>query len=129
MWLNVVALGGMDAFRDLTDAVVRSDSALRAWYDAEAPERAPVPGYEERLSKFERTCIVKARRSAATNRDSSAHAHTLSCAEMSLRRHKLTCDSSNPYTRHESYVMFSDCSPLLRAEHAEGHRPGARTER
>lgn len=61
MWLNVVALGGMDAFRDLADAVVRGDAAWRAWYDAEAPERAPVPGYEERLSKFERTCIVKAR--------------------------------------------------------------------
>ena len=28
-------------------------------YDAEAPERAPVPAYEERLSKFERMCIVK----------------------------------------------------------------------
>lgn len=65
VWLNVVALGGMDAFRDLADAVVRGDAAWRAWYDAEAPERAPVPGYEERLSKFERTCIVKARRSAA----------------------------------------------------------------
>ena len=51
----------MDAFRDLADAVVRGDAAWRAWYDAEAPERAPVPGYEERLSKFERTCIVKAR--------------------------------------------------------------------
>lgn len=67
MWLNVVALGGMDAFRDLADAVVRGDAAWRAWYDAEAPERAPVPGYEERLSKFERTCIVKARCSAAKN--------------------------------------------------------------
>ena len=31
-------------------------------YDAEAPERAPVPAYEERLSKFERMCIVKVRR-------------------------------------------------------------------
>ena len=66
VWLNVVALGGMDAFRDLADAVVRGDAAWRAWYDAEAPERAPVPGYEERLSKFERTCIVKARRSRST---------------------------------------------------------------
>ncbi|KAK9841874.1 hypothetical protein WJX81_008571 [Elliptochloris bilobata] len=66
VWLNVVALGGMDAFRDLADAVARGDTAWRAWYDAEAPERAPVPGYEERLSKFERTCIVKAWREDRT---------------------------------------------------------------
>jgi len=56
-----VALGGLDAFRDVADAVARGDGAWRAWYDAEAPERAPVPAYEERLSKFERMCIVKAR--------------------------------------------------------------------
>jgi dynein heavy chain len=60
-WLNIVALGGLDAFRDVADAVARGDGAWRAWYDAEAPERAPVPAYEERLSKFERMCIVKAR--------------------------------------------------------------------
>lgn len=61
MWLNVVALSGMDAFRDVCDSVARSDAAWRAWYDTEAPERAPVPAYEERLSKFERMCIVRVR--------------------------------------------------------------------
>ena len=61
VWLNVVALGSMDAFRDVADAVSRGDAGWRSWYDTEAPERAPVPAYEEQLSKFERMCIVKAR--------------------------------------------------------------------
>lgn len=60
VWLNVVALGSMDAFRDVADAVARGDAGWRSWYDTEAPERAPVPAYEEQLSKFERMCIVKA---------------------------------------------------------------------
>ena len=31
VWLNVVALSSMDAFRDIPDAVQRSDAAWRAW--------------------------------------------------------------------------------------------------
>ena len=31
VWLNVVALSAMDAFRDIPDAVQRSDAAWRAW--------------------------------------------------------------------------------------------------
>ncbi len=61
VWLNVVALSSMDAFRDVCEGVARADAAWRAWYDAETPERAPVPAYEERLSKFERMCIVRVR--------------------------------------------------------------------
>ncbi|CAL8466541.1 g6077 [Coccomyxa elongata] len=60
MWLGVVALGSMGAFRDIIDSVTRAEGLWRRWYDAEAPERAPVPEYEERLSKFERMCIVRA---------------------------------------------------------------------
>ncbi len=30
-------------------------------YDQEAPERSPVPEYDQRLSKFQRMCVVKAR--------------------------------------------------------------------
>ena len=56
----MVALGSMDAFRDVADAVSRGDAGWRSWYDTEAPERAPVPAYEQQLSKFERMCIVKA---------------------------------------------------------------------
>ena len=59
VWLNVLALEEMDAFRGLADAVVRGDAAWRAWYDQEAPERAPVPEYDQRLTKFQRMCIVK----------------------------------------------------------------------
>ena len=61
VWLNLVALSSMDAFRDVCDSVFRNDHSWRHWYDQEAPERAAVPDYEQRLSKFERMCIVKVR--------------------------------------------------------------------
>ena len=61
VWLNVVALASVDALRDLPDAVMREEGGWRAWYDQEAPERAPMPEYEGRLSKFERMCVVKVR--------------------------------------------------------------------
>ena len=91
VWLGVVALSALDAFRDLPDSVARSDAAWRAWcdapppprpppphtpprhplptphpllppcprYDLEAPEAAPVPDLETRLSKFERMMVVR----------------------------------------------------------------------
>ena len=62
VWLNVVALSSHGRVPGrLRRALARSDAAWRAWYDAEAPERAPVPAYEERLSKYERMCIVRVR--------------------------------------------------------------------
>ncbi|KAK9865923.1 hypothetical protein WJX84_001850 [Apatococcus fuscideae] len=66
VWLNLVALSSMDAFRDVCDSVFRNDHSWRHWYDQEAPERAAVPDYEQRLSKFERMCIVKAFREDRT---------------------------------------------------------------
>ena len=59
VWLNIVALSGMEALRDIADSVFRNDGLWRQWYDAEAPETAHVPDYEERLTKFERMCVVK----------------------------------------------------------------------
>uniref|UniRef100_A0A061RL16 Flagellar outer dynein arm heavy chain gamma n=1 Tax=Tetraselmis sp. GSL018 TaxID=582737 RepID=A0A061RL16_9CHLO len=59
VWLSVVALSNMDAFRDIADSVFRNDGLWRQWYDQEAPELAKVPDYEERLTKFERMCVVK----------------------------------------------------------------------
>ena len=59
VWLNIVALSGIDALRDIPDSVFRNDGLWRQWYDAEAPETAPVPDYQERLTKFERMCVVK----------------------------------------------------------------------
>lgn len=58
-WLNIVALGSIDALRNITDSVVKGEAAWRAWYDQEAPEQAPMPEYETRLTKFERMCVVK----------------------------------------------------------------------
>lgn len=48
-----------DAFRDVPDSVFRNDGLWRQWYDQEAPEVSKVPDYEDRLSKFERMCVVK----------------------------------------------------------------------
>ncbi|PSC73956.1 flagellar outer dynein arm heavy chain gamma [Micractinium conductrix] len=66
VWLNVVALSALDAFRDLPDSLARSEPAWRAWYDAEAPEALSVPDFEARLTKFERMCIVRALREDRT---------------------------------------------------------------
>lgn len=40
VWLNVVALSSIDAFRDVPDSVFRNDGLWRQWYDQEAPEQA-----------------------------------------------------------------------------------------
>ena len=58
-WLNVVALGSVDALRNITDSVVKDEASWRAWYDQEAPERSPMPEYETKLTKFERMTVVK----------------------------------------------------------------------
>mmetsp|Transcript_5388 Transcript_5388/g.12712 ORF Transcript_5388/g.12712 Transcript_5388/m.12712 type:complete len:4322 (-) Transcript_5388:507-13472(-) len=59
VWLSIIALSFMDAFRDVPDSVFRNDGLWRQWYDQEAPEVSKVPDYEDRLSKFERMCVVK----------------------------------------------------------------------
>jgi hypothetical protein len=42
VWLNIIALSNMDAFRDIPDSVFRNDGLWRQWYDQEAPEMAKV---------------------------------------------------------------------------------------
>lgn len=42
VWLNIVALSNMEAFRDIPDSVFRNDGLWRQWYDQEAPEMAKV---------------------------------------------------------------------------------------
>ena len=59
VWLNISVMSEADAFRDLPDAIAGAHAAWRHWYDAEAPERAPVPAIEDRLSKFQRMCVVR----------------------------------------------------------------------
>ncbi|CAK0759668.1 Dynein gamma chain, flagellar outer arm [Coccomyxa viridis] len=66
VWLNITVMSETDAFRDLPDAIARADVAWRHWYDAEAPERAPVPAIEDHLSKFQRMCVVRAWREDRT---------------------------------------------------------------
>ncbi|KAI3432720.1 hypothetical protein D9Q98_004263 [Chlorella vulgaris] len=66
VWLNVVALSALDTFRDLPDSLARGDAAWRAWHDCEAPEAAPVPDYDVRLTRFERMLLVRAFREDRT---------------------------------------------------------------
>lgn len=42
VWLSIIALSSMDAFRDVPDSVFRNDGLWRQWYDQEAPEMAKV---------------------------------------------------------------------------------------
>ena len=76
VWLNVVALSSMTALHDIPDSVFRNDGLWRQWYDAEAPETANVPDYEDRLSKFERMCVVKVSHSSQASCQFLATAHT-----------------------------------------------------
>ena len=59
VWLEILALSAMDSLRDLPDSVVRNDAAWHAWYDNEAPERAVIPDFQTRVTKFARMCVVK----------------------------------------------------------------------
>ena len=61
VWINIIALSAINSFKDLPESVTRAESAWRHWYDTEAPERAAIPALEEKLSKFQRMCIVRVR--------------------------------------------------------------------
>ncbi len=61
VWLNILALSEMNAFKDLPESVTRAEVAWRHWYDAEAPERTAIPTLEDKISKFQRMCIVRVR--------------------------------------------------------------------
>lgn len=45
VWLAIIALSSMDAFRDVPDSVFRNDGLWRQWYDQEAPEMAKVRAF------------------------------------------------------------------------------------
>eukprot|EP00217_Crustomastix_stigmatica_P013603 CAMPEP_0183798542 /NCGR_PEP_ID=MMETSP0803_2-20130417/19119_1 /TAXON_ID=195967 /ORGANISM="Crustomastix stigmata, Strain CCMP3273" /LENGTH=4519 /DNA_ID=CAMNT_0026043227 /DNA_START=42 /DNA_END=13598 /DNA_ORIENTATION=- len=62
MWLNLVALSSVPSMHDILDSVYKNDGLWRQWYDLEAPEEGRIPDYEEKATKFERLCIVKALR-------------------------------------------------------------------
>lgn len=59
VWLNLLAMSSIDSLRDMPDSVIKDEPAWKAWYDQEAPERSDIPGYEGRLSKFDKMCVVK----------------------------------------------------------------------
>jgi len=59
-WLNCCQLAKtVPIFRDLIDAVTRSEQTWKAWYDLESPESSPIPDYEGRLNSFQKLLIVR----------------------------------------------------------------------
>ena len=93
VWLNVIALSSVDSFRDLPEYVIKDEALWKTWYDQEAPERATLPNYEGKLSKFEQMCLVKVkccRQSISDNpRQQNSHRHTwLSGVEISRTHRK-----------------------------------------
>ena len=43
-----------------------NEGLWRQWYDLEAPEEANVPDFQEKITKFEKMCVVKALREDRT---------------------------------------------------------------
>ncbi|OXB57017.1 hypothetical protein ASZ78_015603 [Callipepla squamata] len=59
-WLNLVQLSSLSPFNQLLVQVVRSEKAWKAWFDAEAPEKAAVPdGYDSLLDQFRKLLLVR----------------------------------------------------------------------
>ena len=66
VWLNTVAMSGLPNFSDMCESVTRNDGLWRLWFDSEAPEASKIPDYEDKASKFERMCVVRAWREDRT---------------------------------------------------------------
>lgn len=59
-WLNLVQLSSLCPFNELLVQVVRNEKAWKAWFDAEAPEKAVVPdGYDSLLDQFRKLLLVR----------------------------------------------------------------------
>ena len=65
-WLDIVALSQHSSFSDIIDSINVNEKLWRSWYDKEAPEEHRVPDFEDRVTTFERMCIVKALREDRT---------------------------------------------------------------
>uniref|UniRef100_A0A8B9DK17 Dynein axonemal heavy chain 5 n=1 Tax=Anser cygnoides TaxID=8845 RepID=A0A8B9DK17_ANSCY len=59
-WLNLVQLSSLGPFSQLLVQVVRNEKAWKAWFDAEAPEKAVIPdGYDSLLDQFRKLLLVR----------------------------------------------------------------------
>lgn len=59
-WLNLVQLSSLSPFSQLLVQVVRNEKAWKAWFDAEAPEKAIIPdGYDSLLDQFRKLLLVR----------------------------------------------------------------------
>ena len=66
-WLDLVALSQYkETFGDLLESIVLNDRQWEKWYDKEAPENAKIPDFEDRVTLFERMCLVKSLRQDRT---------------------------------------------------------------
>jgi len=65
VWMNCLALSrSVQMLHDLPESMsnARSSQAWRDWYDFDAPEKQPIPEFDERLDKFEKMLLVRALR-------------------------------------------------------------------
>ena len=59
-WLNLVQLGALPQFSQLTTQVSRNDKAWKNWFDDDAPEEAIIPdGYSTSLDVFRKLLLVR----------------------------------------------------------------------
>ena len=59
-WLNLVQLGTLPQFSQLTTQISRNDKAWKNWFDEDAPEEAIIPdGYSTSLDVFRKLLLVR----------------------------------------------------------------------
>ena len=123
VWLEIVALSAMDSLRDLPDSVVRNDAAWHAWYDNEAPERAVIPDFQTRISKFARMCVVKVRPWSSTAGAVTVHqtragpvGYAVCVQQPSSRSVPASCSRSSWLSQVTCDVQPADC-PAIHCRH------------
>ena len=121
-----MALTEMDTFKDLPDSVIRGEAAWRHWFDTETPERAAIPALEEKLSKFQRMCIVRVRYQACHGKAPCIMStYEGSCSSCSCTRSQgtLNCKSHNAPSLEE---MQRDSSMIWRGLRKDGFESTAK---
>ncbi|XP_052807224.1 dynein axonemal heavy chain 5-like isoform X2 [Mya arenaria] len=60
-WLNLIELGKLPQFSQISSQVGRNDKAWKAWFDEDAPEEVPIPdGYATTLDTWKKLLLIRA---------------------------------------------------------------------